>query len=1007
MTVPNGGFEEFTTADSWVAADWNMTTTVWVTDAAAHSGTYSQGLNQWNDAATLSQTLTAPEGSYDVSLFVWANDSLGDSRLVANGASVPIASGGATQIDGTKTWDEIRVEDVPVGADGQLEIQIVVPELTSSTLTGFIDDVTVEPATDGPGEPEPAESFLTEPGFEDGGAAWDIGGELLDSGRSGSAHAVQHSEAGGHETSQVVDGLADGYYRLTAWVQNDGGFDEAYIFAAGGGDSDAKTAIPRTNFAYDEAGTWKRTTLRGVHVTSGQVEVGLRTLGSDAGSVRIDDLALVRDDDPYEMLVGGDISALTYTEDLGGRYSDAAGRETDPLQILADSGWNIVRIRVYNDPGKGRGDGGYYVPEGYVDTEDALALSQRAKAAGLQIQLSLHYSDYWTNPGLQKIPHEWQSLIDGKTDAEAVDILETQVHDFTSDVLQQMNDQGTTPEYVSLGNETRSGMLFPYGSLANWDNLGRFYNAGAAAVREKAPDSKIIIHLDDGGNTATYQSYFSNAAAQNVDYDIIGTSFYPYWTNKSAPRFAEFANTITQQFDKPMMIMETGFNYQDEKGAGGPGQLEHIGPYGEPSDASPELQRDFMIELFNEMQGVAGGKVIGDLYWDPIQTYAGGQTGWAYFESTDRADINAIDNTTLFDLEGKALPVLDAYRLNTRGADTSTVAGTVTDDAGLPVTGATVTLATPGSDARTAMTNEYGDYYFARAATGSHTVTAEKSGLGAPEAATVSVTAGARADLDVVLSGTQPLRAVSGTITGSGGEKIVGALIRITGNGYASSRLAGADGVFRFPTVADGTYTMKVTQDGYVASTTQLTVSGSNVTASVQLIEDVGTVTGTVVGTDGQPLSGAAVRIGEAETTTGSDGAFTIAGVPSGQGLVVTAAQVGYLDSFSAPITVVHSQTTSGVRIELPVAVPVVNGSFETAGADGDASAEGWTLTSEPAGAVIRQDRRPFQGTVDGSYAVSFWAASAYTAAPCRRSRSRSPAPTRCARIRTRASQER
>lgn len=290
LVVPNGGFEKFTTADSWIAADWSMTNTAWLTDAAAHTGTYSQAVNQWNGATTLSQQLTAPEGTYDVSLFVWANESLGSSTLLTNGTSTPIASGGATQIDGTKTWDEIRVENVAVGPDGSLEIQIVLPAFTSTTLTGFIDDVTVTAAVENPEEPEPSDSFLTEPGFEEGGAVWNVGGEVLNEGRDCSAHSIRHAAAGTTRTTQLVTNLEDGYYRLTAWVQNDGVYDEAYIFAAGGGTSDARTAIPRTNFAYDTAGTWKRTTLRGVQVSNGQLEVGLLTDGV-GGTVLIDDLA--------------------------------------------------------------------------------------------------------------------------------------------------------------------------------------------------------------------------------------------------------------------------------------------------------------------------------------------------------------------------------------------------------------------------------------------------------------------------------------------------------------------------------------------------------------------------------------------------------------------------------------------------------------------------------------------------------------------------------------------
>ncbi len=980
VTVPNAGFEEWTTADSWVASNWTMTSTVWVTNAAAHSGTYSQALNQWNGATTLSQTVPAPEGTYDVSLFVWANESLGASELVANGKSTPIASGGATQIDGSKTWDEVTVEDVPVGPDGALDIQIVLDTFTSPTLTGFIDDVTVVPSAGGGEEPDPADSFLTEPGFEEGGAAWTIGGDLVDSGHDGSSHSVVHSATGMAETSQVVEGLPDGHYRLTAWVQNDGGYDEALIFASGGGSSEARTAIPRTNFPYDPADTWKKTTIRGVHVTSGRLEVGLRTDGEAAGTVRIDDLALVQDDEPYELLVGGDISLLTYTEDHGGRYSDAAGRERDPLQILADSGWNIVRIRVYNDPGKGHGDGTYYLPGGYGDAEDVLELSRRAAAAGLQIQLSFHYSDYWTNPGLQTIPHAWQELIDGKSDADAVSILEGEVHSYTKDLLDRMVAQGTAPQYVSIGNETRSGMLFPYGTTGNWPNLARFYDAGADAVREAVPDAKVIIHLDDGGNTSTYTTHFANAEDSGVDYDIIGTSYYPYWTNKSARQFAEFATTVSQRFDKPLMVMETGFNWNATTGAGLPGQLEHNGPYGGADSSTPELQRDFLIELFNELQGVPGGMAIGDLYWDPLEIYAGGQTGWAFLESTDAAAENVIDNTTLFDFDGRALPALDAYRLNTRGSDTGTVGGTVTDAASQPVAGARVTLSTDGAADRVSVTNQYGDYYFARTTPGNHSIGATKDGLGDSSSAPVAVSAGSRVVADIQVSGEQALRSVSGIVRDEDGEGIAGALVKISGDGYSAPRLADADGRYEFAAVPDGAYTLSASQAGYVTRSLPVDVDGADVSQPIDLVADVGTVTGNVFTPGGLPLSGATVRIGDQETTTLNDGSFALTGVASGEGIVATITQAGYLDTFSAPFTVEHSQTTSGVTVVLPLAVGIHNGSFESAGAGGEATAEGWTFTSDPAGAVIRQDREYFGGTVDGRYAAAFWLDSAFTA---------------------------
>ena len=110
--------------------------------------------------------------------------------------------------------------------------------------------------------------------------------------------------------------------------------------------------------------------------------------------------------------------------------------------------------------------------------------------------------------------------------------------------------------------------------------------------------------------------------------------------------------------------METGFNWTGNTGVGSPGQLSHNGPYGDASSTSKALQRDFMIDLFNAMKGVDDGMCIGDLYWDPIMIYANGRVGWSYRELDDQVEPNIVDNTALFDFDGKLLPVIDAYRYN-------------------------------------------------------------------------------------------------------------------------------------------------------------------------------------------------------------------------------------------------------------------------------------------------------------------------------------------------------
>ena len=1088
IEVPNGNFEEMTEAGNWIAKDWNMTKTVWITNAAAYDGVYSQSLNQWNCESTLSQVLTVEPGIYDVSLYVWADGSLEGSFLTANIKSVEIKSGGATQIDGTKTWDKIELQKVRVENDGSLTLSITINKL-DSTVTGFLDSVSFQRTGSLPQYPAVAsdgvllnggfdtdysdwsvsdpdavlvdawspngdadkklsiykddsidvdvyqniknlksgsytinakvytngsqasavlyadpydgqspvsiafpsnsrswvpisinadvedgyltigfhvtgnagmwlgiddveliyndssegDEYILDNGFENNDSAWVIAGVRSSGGHDGSDYALVHEGASELNSYQTIDGIEDGYYTLTAWTKNSGGQDACYLYAADIGSSDAMTAIPRNNFPYDSDGVWKKVTVRGFQVTSGRITVGLYTKGGDTSSCLIDNLHLSKENGPYELLIGGDITELSYVEDHGGKFFDFTGEERDPLEILAENGWNIARIRVYNNPGKGYGDGEYYLPEGYQDEEDALNLAKRAKDAGMQIQLSFHYSDYWSNPGRQIIPYDWQFLIDGKTDEEAVQILNNEIYNFTKEVLMKMNAQGTTPEYVSLGNETRSGMLFPYGSTGNWDTLAGFYNAGARAVRETSLNSKIIIHLDDGGNISTYLNYFRNANQRNVDYDIIGTSYYPYWTNKSSIQFAAFADSIAKEFEKPVMCMETGFNWTANTGAGAIGQLINNGPYGGAGSSTPLLQRDFMIELFNEMQGVNNGMCIGDLYWDPIMIYAGGHTGWAYFEANDSNDVNVVDNTTLFDFDGNALPVLSAYKYNTCGMITGMAGGKIVDAAGMPISGATVKA---GDNQVT--TNNLGDYFFPALTPGIYEITAEKQGLGNSSLSDVAVEAGKAADRGTIrINAQQTLFQASGTVLNKSEVPIKNALIKIIGGSHSYTVLTDNNGQYTLKNIPSDIYDLQVSCVGYVTYYEKIQLN-ANQSGTYTLYSNTGAISGFVYDAYNEPLSDAIVSFNGKTITTQNDGSFFIDDAPTGTNLTLNASKPGYMDGYSDNFSVVLGETTSNIMIRLPVPVPLINSGFE----DGFS---GWIATADPSNAIYTQ----------------------------------------------------
>lgn len=366
-------------------------------------------------------------------------------------------------------------------------------------------------------------------------------------------------------------------------------------------------------------------------------------------------------------LAGGDVSALTWMERAGARYSDNrgdnSGKAGDALAILKAHGHNIARIRLYDAPGPGSGNEGFHWPAGSMDLPDVLALSRRAAALGMQIQLTLHYSDFWTNNKTQALPGAWARELARLPEAKRFARLVELVGARTREVMQAMLAQGTPPQFVSLGNEIEHGLLFPYGEVRpdaprNWERLAALLQAGHAAVKAVSPTSKIVLHIDDGGHEAKYRAWFGNARAAGVQWDVIGASYYPFWTKKTVAEMAAFSAAITTHFGSELLVMETGFNWAAKRPNGWPGQLADNGPY-PASQSTPAGQRDFMVELVKALRPLPG--VIGVLYWDPIMIATPG-VGWALKDGTLEAGENVVSNTTLFDFQGRALPVLEAWR---------------------------------------------------------------------------------------------------------------------------------------------------------------------------------------------------------------------------------------------------------------------------------------------------------------------------------------------------------
>jgi len=342
-------------------------------------------------------------------------------------------------------------------------------------------------------------------------------------------------------------------------------------------------------------------------------------------------LALTPSSLPPSFLRGGDVSEIPEVEAAGGRYS-ANGKATDPFELMRDAGWNFVRFRIWNAP-----------TAGFCDKAHTLALAKRAEAAGMKISLDFHYSDWWADPGKQPKPAAWKGL--------GFEELKKALYDYTKDVIDAMNAQGTPPYMVQVGNEITSGMVWPDGKLdgnkpENWAKLADLLNAGLKAVRDAEGSRKIVtmIHLDRGGDNKGARWWFDNIAKHDVRFDTIGLSYYPFW-HGTLQDLRENVNDLATRYGKDIYIVETAYPWGWDPPGG-----EHVynGPKIEDGyAANEEGQAAFLRRIIQIIREIPRAHGKGILYWAPAWIGANGK-------------LTPYSNLATFDHDGNALPAVAA-----------------------------------------------------------------------------------------------------------------------------------------------------------------------------------------------------------------------------------------------------------------------------------------------------------------------------------------------------------
>ena len=341
--------------------------------------------------------------------------------------------------------------------------------------------------------------------------------------------------------------------------------------------------------------------------------------------------------------VGGDISLLPTYEEHGAKYYDLNGNSiTDMLGFFKQQGLNSMRVRLFVDPSKASEEAkGQGVRQ---DLEYVKELGKRIKEAGFSFMLDFHYSDTWADPSHQTTPLSFREL-----PAMADEL----IYLYTKQCLKELNEVGATPDFIQTGNEISFGMMWNSGCKVeanstwtgykddNWDYFSIVLKNAGMACREMCPHAKIIIHTEQCANNPTLDvAFFKRLQEYEVDYDIIGTSYYPYYKGPIA-NLDKGLRQLEDNFpNKKIMIVETGCGYHYTVGD----KDKQYYPL------TYEGQRQFteeLVTMLNKHQNVNGL-----FWWFPEANEYG--LDWYTQRVTDEWY-----NASLFDNEtGRALPAI-------------------------------------------------------------------------------------------------------------------------------------------------------------------------------------------------------------------------------------------------------------------------------------------------------------------------------------------------------------
>ncbi len=250
---------------------------------------------------------------------------------------------------------------------------------------------------------------------------------------------------------------------------------------------------------------------------------------------------------------GADLSYMNTILSKGGEYRNENGEIVNPYDYFAHRGAIMVRLRLWHSPENNQDVCGNPITSSNLN--DVLLAAQKTHENGMGLNLSIHYGDYFNDPGKQLRPNAWAGLTH--------QVLLDSIYQYTYHVLEMLFVQNTIPEIVSIGNETTNGFIdesIPTNGFS-WPEDADKFNAGLDAVDDfnEAYNQSVLkaVHLTE--STAKWlMGEFTNHGISN--FDVIGISYYPVFSpDISIEDVGKLFKDLIDEYSKEVMLFETGF----------------------------------------------------------------------------------------------------------------------------------------------------------------------------------------------------------------------------------------------------------------------------------------------------------------------------------------------------------------------------------------------------------------------------------------------------------------